>query len=331
MESYSIDITTGTYTSAKSKERTALGTTIAELYKGNSCHLFSSGLNAIYIVLAVLAQHYKTGTFIVSKYMYQPTLKKTIALLRKQYPSINFQITDLYQNSKIKKIVQKPNVKVLFLEWCSNPNGYMFDPKILTMIPPDTYVVVDNTWLTPFLSNPFDYDGVSCVIESTAKYWSSGHIPAGFATFRSNDNITLGVQQMISALGIHVSRLYCNFLQENISNISERIQIASDRMAQLIPRLKEHPQILKLEYPDSVNPPVILITIKCSSTPSREQVKQWVETNKFVFITSYGHKFDSIDSYPFITNDYIRIRLSLGYEGNVDYISNMMNVIAMVA
>lgn len=330
MESYSIDLTTGMYTSSKSKERTALGTSIAEIYKCNSCHLFSSGLNAIYIVLAVLAQHYKNGTFIVSKHMYQPTLKKTISLLRKQYPSINFQITDFYQNNKIKKTFQNPDIKVLFFEWCSNPNGYMFDPNILTLIPPNTYVVVDNTWLTPFLLNPFDYQSVSCVIESTAKYWSSGHIPAGFATFRSNDHITFGVQQMISALGIHVSRLYSNFLQENISNISERIQIASDRMVQLIPRLKNHPQILKVDYPTIVNPPVILIYIKCASLPSREQVKRWAETNNFVFITSYGHKFDSIDSYPFITNDYVRIRLSLGYEGNIDYITNIMNFIDMV-
>lgn len=324
MTSYSIDLETGKYTSATSKERTNLSTVIAQIYKASECYLFSSGLNAIYVILSSLAIHYVKGTFLISKDVYSPTLSRTVHLLRKQYPAINFKVIDINHNPKIHKICNSPKTKVLFLEWCSNPEGFIFDQSILDSLPEHAYCVVDNTWLTPYNFNPLQYNRVDCVLESTAKYWSAGQCPAGFGVFKREHPLNKLVKNAILSMGIHVTKLYCQIIQDNIPLIETHIQRSAERMQTVLNVVQSHSEIVKIFHPSIHSPDnefkyipgTVLFFVRYNNVNKRTYpeivaaIKHCTESHNMIFITSYGHKFDSINSYPDVGSLSIGIRMS---------------------
>jgi cystathionine beta-lyase/cystathionine gamma-synthase len=80
------------------------------------------------------------------------------------------------------------------------------------------YVVVDNTWLTEVVFNPFALD-VDFVVMSLTKYYSGGNAIAG-AVVSNNENVIDKIIESNICNGFHISPYTCKVINANIKNMS---------------------------------------------------------------------------------------------------------------
>lgn len=332
---HSMDAITRIYTRCNSTARAELAQAMCTAYNVPECKILSSGMNAIYSILDSLALHFQTGSFIISSHLYGETTSKIIKDLQKRHPHITFNRIDIYTTSK--KTFQNPDIKVLYLESCSNPEGYIFDPEYIAAVPDHAYVVMDNTWLSPAVFNPFLH-GANIVVESTAKYLSGGQCIMGIACFRQeNDPIAALLENFITTLGIHVSSEYCNIVTRALPSLNTRTDISYARTLEVLQYLKQHPQISKIQHPTISHPdrmekfikggPSVLRfhrkTKNVSRTALRERVRETALASGFNCVTSFGHPFDSIDCYPQVDRTGVWIRLAVGYENDTTLLEKL--------
>ena len=115
----------------------------------------------------------------------------------------------------------------------------MIDWEKIRNMSKEIKIVVDNTWLSPLLFNPFQ-QGASIVIDSCTKYISGGKCIAGVATFNSeNENMFNFCVDLSIVMGLHVSPLHCNIIFKSLNNIEERILIVDKRMNLAIKTLQQ--------------------------------------------------------------------------------------------
>ena len=95
----------------------------------------------------------------------------------------------------------------------------MIDPKILLQIKnisPKCIIIIDNSWLSPILYNPYKYYA-DIVIESLTKYMSGGYIIMGCATGSKKQIKNIKYHATIS--GQHISPYDCWSISQSIENI----------------------------------------------------------------------------------------------------------------
>jgi len=76
----------------------------------------------------------------------------------------------------------KNQVNIVFIESCSNPSQHLFDFSLLAELKKTSQkciVIVDNTWLSHVIFNPFSIEQVDVVVYSLSKYYSGGTAIAG--------------------------------------------------------------------------------------------------------------------------------------------------------
>ena len=132
---------------------------------------FSSGMGAISAVLWSLMGD--GDRIVMGNELYNEI--KDIGVLMGQYADIKMISVDLSDIDAVVDAASDPAVRVLYMESASNPHSRIPDfdnliPKVRS-VNPDIVVVVDNTWLTPALFQPFSHD-VDVIVESATKYLS---------------------------------------------------------------------------------------------------------------------------------------------------------------
>ena len=155
--------------------------------KGNRSRaiITASGLSAISVTLqGLLISLFKNSkiNIIVSNELY-PDTSRILNFLTKIYNfnMISFDVTNQDHLVNIFENEVKSEVNILYFESASNPNGNIFDYSIipkLKKLSKTLHVVVDNTWLTHVIFNPFEYYADFIIISMT-KYSSGGNCVAG--------------------------------------------------------------------------------------------------------------------------------------------------------
>lgn len=167
------------YTRLGNPTAAAVEEKLACLENGEACVSASSGMGAVTACLWTLVS---AGDHIVAgKTLYGCTFSYLSHGLARFGVDVSF--TDTRYPENVKKAM-KPNTKVVYLETPANPNMYLCDiAKISEYVHaanPDCTVVVDNTYLTPYLQRPLDL-GADVVIHSATKYLNGhGDVIAGF-------------------------------------------------------------------------------------------------------------------------------------------------------
>ncbi|MBS3946625.1 MAG: aminotransferase class I/II-fold pyridoxal phosphate-dependent enzyme [Melioribacter sp.] len=146
---------------------------LAYIEKGEMAVSFSSGMGAISGVLGVLT---KSGDEIIS---HKTLYGCTISLLKNWYPRYNIKwtpidLTDI--NILLKSITEK--TKVIYFETPANPNMEIIDIKAVRNVVDQfnkdrneqdrIYIVIDNTFATPFCQRPIEF-GADFVVQSLTK------------------------------------------------------------------------------------------------------------------------------------------------------------------
>ena len=232
---------------------TVLEDKIAQLESGEAAVATSSGMGAISSVMWTIL---KAGDHIISdKTLYGCTFAFFSHGLSRFGIEVSF--VDTADGEAVKKAM-KPNTRAVYLETPANPNLKIVDIKAIAEIAhtnPNTLVVVDNTFSTPYCQRPLEL-GADIVVHSATKYLNGhGDVIAGMVISRKDlvDQIRLvGIKDMTgSVLGPMEAYLIIRGMKtlevrmrkhcENALKVAEFLE-AHDRVAEVyFPGLKSHP------------------------------------------------------------------------------------------
>lgn len=146
---------------------------LAYIEKGEMAVSFSSGMGAISGVFGVLT---KSGDEIIS---HKTLYGCTISLLKNWYPRYNIKWTpiDLTDINILQKSITE-KTKVIYFETPANPNMEIVDIKAVRNVVDQfnkdrneqdrIYIVIDNTFATPFCQRPIEF-GADFVVQSLTK------------------------------------------------------------------------------------------------------------------------------------------------------------------
>ena len=226
---------------------------IAQLEHGEAAVATSSGIGAISSVMWTIL---KAGDHIISdKTLYGCTFAFFSHGLSKFGIEVSF--VDTSDAEAVKKAM-KPNTKAVYLETPANPNLKIVDIKAISEVAhtnPNTLVIVDNTFSTPYCQRPIEL-GADIVVHSATKYLNGhGDVIAGMVISKKDliDQIRLvGIKDMTgSVLGPMEAYLIIRGMKtlevrmkkhcENAMKVAEFLA-AHDKVAEVyFPGLKSHP------------------------------------------------------------------------------------------
>ncbi|KAM9963883.1 hypothetical protein ACTFIW_005524 [Dictyostelium discoideum] len=297
-----------------------------------------SGSSSIYLVMAnLIKQENQNVNIIISDELYCDTPKiiksfgvNTIEVDVTKPDSIIQQ----FQVIKNGGFGNKDATSILFVESSSNPNGNIFPFEILPklrQLSKKLYVVVDNTWLTHIILNPFKYD-VDIVVNSCSKYYSAGQCISGMIISKHTQFMNT-LESFSKIMGYHVSVDYCKILIENFDSLSDRLLKSAKNTQELTKVLKSYGLFIRnssnpddpsnqlaLKYYNSINnnnnneiihPSVINVILN----KPIGLVKQLLFDNNIITQTSFGSNHTKVCNFIHsITPTSTQIRISVGYD-----------------
>lgn len=247
---------------------------------------------------------------------------------------------DILLNLFTKTVYKQTNI--LFLESCSNPNGLVFDFSLISELrqkSEELYTIIDNTWLTSEIFNPFIHN-VDIVVLSLTKYYSGGICMAG-AVLTQNEKIHKKISAHTKLNGLHVSPYNCKCILNNIDDMPERIKKTSSMTCKLIDYLKKQENVHNVTHVSCINHESHNLAKKYFKTNNNETLypsvftfyvkldievfKKWIISSNIEYKTSFGGPYTRIDDHPKITDNGIRCRISIGYEDSLDGIIEKIN------
>src|SRR5712671_6430295 len=160
------------YARTSHPNRRALERTVAKLEGGSAAYVFTSGMAAIDSVFRLL----RPGEHaIISEAVYGGVIRLTTQFLVQW--GLDFSFVDTSSPERVEQAI-KPNTKMIYVETPTNPTMCVTDIAAIAGIAlaHDTTLVVDNTFLSPYLQSPIAL-GAHIVVHSMTKYLN-GHSDA---------------------------------------------------------------------------------------------------------------------------------------------------------
>ncbi len=235
------------YTRASNPNRRALEQKLAALENGVEACAFASGQAATLAIFhAALTPH---AHVILPDDCYFATR----ILLENHYKKwgVEVSIVDMSDVNVIERSLKK-NTALIWIETPSNPNLKVTDIKAVSDLAKQHGIltVCDNTWATPFFTQPFAH-GADLVIHSSSKYFG-GHsdILGGCVIFKEKDNELNQKIRDFQILGGGVpSPFDCWLLFRSLATFPLRMQKHGENAQVLAEFLAKHPQIERVLYP----------------------------------------------------------------------------------
>ncbi|MEP7195850.1 MAG: aminotransferase class I/II-fold pyridoxal phosphate-dependent enzyme [Saprospiraceae bacterium] len=210
--------------------------------------LTSSGMSAIHLSLESLV---RVGDTIIT----QPVLYGgTSELLEKVFKKNGVKIVYCEMNSKdhlAEVLNNNPEAKVIFIETPVNPTLNCVDINMICSLARKfkVKVIADNTFSTPYLSQPIKY-GVDIVIHSTTKYLHGHGASTGGAIVSANKKL---LQETIwtnyKLIGSNASPFEAWLIDIGLRTLPIRMDKQCSNALKLAKYFESHNKILKVNYP----------------------------------------------------------------------------------
>ena len=236
------------YTRLGNPTTTVVEEKLACLENGEACVSASSGMGAITACLWTIVS---AGDHIVAgKTLYGCTFAFLNHGLSRFGVDVSF--VDTRDPENVRKAL-KPNTKAVYLETPANPNMYLCDiaeiSKIAHAHNPECTVIVDNTYMTPYLQRPLDL-GADVVVHSATKYLNGhGDVIAGFVVGKKElmDQIRfVGIKDMTgSVLGPFEAYL----INRGMKTLDIRMEKHCANAQKTAEFLEQHPAVESIAYP----------------------------------------------------------------------------------
>lgn len=156
-------------------------------------------------------------------------------------PSIELDIADLIRPSE---------TKLIWIETPSNPTLSLVDIRAVATIAHQhgIHVVVDNTFLSPYVQNPLDH-GADIVVHSVTKY-INGHsdVLMGAAAFNSPE-LYDRLSFLQNAIGAVPSPFDCWLAHRGLKTLHLRAREATTNATAIAEALQSSPHVIAVNYP----------------------------------------------------------------------------------
>ena len=321
---------------------------LSSIYGDKKVVLLPSGMASIATVFHVINMDANWSKFniVYGNELYCDT-PRTINYMNQHYTQCNLHKIDVANDDEVNSVfrnkINKNLPTVLYIESCSNPSGYVFNFDLINEIRANVKkltVVVDNTWLSGAVFNPFDFD-IDFVVTSLTKYYSAGACIGGALIGKSENKLMDYASEWVRVMGFHVSPFNCRLIFDNIKNLSDRINKSYDLTLRITKFLKENNVNVTFvgldnhksnkyisKYFNNLGPSVFTIKMNMSKSQVDKMLKK---CEYFPYETSFGSKHSKFDPWPQkISENETMIRFSVGYEDTfenmVSKFSKMFNI-----
>ena len=233
------------YSRVQNPTRQQLEKTVAALEQGTDAIAFSTGMAAILAVMELFAP----GDHIVAEadlYGGTPRLFHTVSEPR----GITFTTVNFSDGTAQVEAAIRPETKALYIETPTNPMMHVTDIRKAAELAHahGALLIVDNTFLSPYLQNPLTL-GADIVVHSGTKYLS-GHNDtlAGFAVVK-DAALAARLREISKTIGANLAPFDAWLLLRGIQTLAVRMDRAEENAMTLAQWLKTRPEVTRVIYP----------------------------------------------------------------------------------
>lgn len=231
------------YTRTKNPTRTAFEEAFAKLEKGIASFATSSSMAAIQLVCNI----FKPGDEVLVAFDLYGGTFRLFDFYEQQY-GVKFKYVDFLDYEDVEKNLT-PQTKALFIEPISNPQMIEIDvePYYVLSKKHKLLTIIDNTFLTPYLSTPLE-EGADIVLHSATKY-IGGHndVLAGVVTVK-DEHLAEQLGQFHNMIGATLSPLDSYLLQRGLKTLHLRIDRSQENAQRLAERCRHTESIDEVLY-----------------------------------------------------------------------------------
>lgn len=249
------------YSRSSNPNRDSFEQAVASLENARYGVAFASGSAAISVILHTL----KVGDEVVSfSDVYGGTHRYFTKVANKTGIKVEFT-KDLVQD--LPKLINE-NTKLVWIETPSNPTLVLTDIEEIRSIVDkskkpgqEVYIVVDNTFLSPYIQTPLDH-GADIVMHSVTKYLN-GHsdVVMGVAA-TNNETIANDLQFFQNATGAVPSPFDSWLAHRGLKTLHLRVRQASNNANEIASYLEKSDKVLKVNYPGLESHPQRAVFLK---------------------------------------------------------------------
>jgi cystathionine gamma-lyase len=232
------------YSRTANPTRTALEECLASLEEGRHGLAFSSGLAATTTILLSLQ---KGDHVIAGDDIYGGTYRLFDQVLRKY--GLQFTYVNPENPESVEKAIRK-NTRLIWIETPTNPLMRIVDIRRISKISKKAHalLVVDNTFMSPYLQNPLQL-GADIVVHSTTKYLGGHSDLIGGATIAKDEDVHNSLKYLQNAVGAVPGPLDCYLVLRGIKTLAVRMDRHNDNARVVSELLAKEPKVEKVNYP----------------------------------------------------------------------------------
>lgn len=232
------------YTRSHNPTRKAYEDCMANLEAARFGFAFASGSIATATVMHMLA----SGDHVVCcDDMYGGTYRQFEQVFT--HFGLDFTYTDLSEPAALERALQ-PNTKMVWLESPSNPMMKLVDIAALSAIAHANraFVVVDNTFLSPYFQRPIEL-GADMVVHSTTKYINGHSDLIGGLVVTDDEALAEKVGFLSNAMGGVQATFDAYLCLRSVKTLAVRMQAHERNAFAVAEFLNAHPRVGQVLYP----------------------------------------------------------------------------------
>ena len=232
------------YARTNHPNRKALERTIAKLEGGSAAYVFTSGMAAIDSVFRLL----RPGDHaILSQAVYGGVFRLTTQLLT-QF-GMEFSYVDTSCMEKVMTAI-KPSTKMLYIETPTNPTMIVTDLAAIAKLARERNLtlVVDNTFLSPYLQQPIAL-GAHIVVHSMTKYLNGHSDCVGGAVILTRPADAEKIYFVQRSAGAGLAPMDCFLVSRGVKTLAVRMDRHDSNGMAVAKYLEKHSKVKKVIYP----------------------------------------------------------------------------------
>jgi cystathionine gamma-lyase len=242
------------YSRTHNLTRFALEANLAALEGGKHGLCFASGCATTATVLHLL----DTGDHVVAgDDLYGGTYRLFERVFRRS-SGLDFSYVDPAAGPAAFVAALKPRTKMVWIETPTNPMLKLCDiagvAAAVKKARPDVLVVVDNTFMTPFLQRPLEL-GADLVVHSMTKYLNGHSDVVGGCAIMNSDELRQRLAFLQNAVGAVPSPMDSFLVLRGTKTLHVRMQRHEENGRAIAAWLAAHPDVEKVIYPGLASHP----------------------------------------------------------------------------
>jgi cystathionine beta-lyase/cystathionine gamma-synthase len=232
------------YARTNHPNRKALERTLAKLEAGKAAFVFTSGMAGIDSVFRLL----RPGDHaILSQAVYGGVFRLTTKLLADF--GLEFSYIDTSCLDKVKEAIKK-NTRMIYVETPTNPTMIVTDIAAVSELSRERNLtlVVDNTFLSPYLQQPIAL-GADIVVHSMTKYLNGHSDCTGGAVVLTRPEDAEKIYFIQRSAGAGLAPMDCFLVSRGIKTLAVRMDRHNSNGMAVAKFLEKHPKVKRVIYP----------------------------------------------------------------------------------